>query len=352
MSNRSELSSTTVYSDCRPWSRISKKRWRNSAVDDLLKASKTTWPVPQIEQIFLPEFKIKTETNEESFEIIEFICKGAFGKVFKVKQLDSNEVYAMKILKKSAIIEENGIQQVKDEVHIQSMCGHHPFIINCPFYWQSRKQLFIVSNYVGGGELLKLLLQHEILPEELCRIYFAEIVTILDFLHNAGVIYRDIKPENILLDDDGHLQLIDFGLSKWLPQGCRTNTICGTSQYMAPEILQMGNYNHSVDWWSAGVLLFQLLTNQYPPKTHDEIRTALDHVSKGATDMVLKLLETNPQYRLKSLRQAKIQPFFHGFDFSEVISKKVKPNEILQRYSNVKRTHEKKELPNFDEFDS
>jgi len=269
-----------LYINCKLWSRTSKNKWHDSTINDRFKASKTMWPIPQIEQVFLPEFKIKPHINEHSFEVLELICKGAFGEVYKAKQLNSNDkIYAMKILAKSLVVYENGIQQVKDEVRIQSICGHHPFIVNCPFFWQNRNQLFIISDYVAGGELLKLLRKYGPLPEELCCIYFAELVVILDFLHNAGVIYRDVKPENILLDDHGHLQLIDFGLSKWLPRGCRTSTICGTTQYMAPEVLQSEPYNHAVDWWSAGVLLFQMLTNEYPPKSCDEINNKLKNFS-------------------------------------------------------------------------
>ncbi|KAL5232670.1 hypothetical protein ACI65C_000080 [Semiaphis heraclei] len=340
--------------DCRPWSRESKKKWKDLTIDRL-KASKTIWPIPQIEQVFLPDFKIKSQINEYSFKSLELISNGAFGKVYKVEKLNSSgDLYAMKILEKSSVVCENGIQQVKNEVQIQSLCGHHPFIVNCPFFWQNRNQLFIVSEYVGGGELLKLIQKYGPLPEELCRLYFAELVVIIDFLHNAGVIYRDIKPENILLDDHGHLQLIDFGLSKWLPQGCHTSTICGTTQYMAPEVLESEPYySHFVDWWSAGVLLFQMLTNQYPPKSHDEINIALENVSKGATDMVLKLLETNQQYRLKSFRQIKIQSFFHNFNFSDITLKKHKPNELLKKLLEETTTGNDQVAvsSHFDEFD-
>ncbi|VVC32698.1 Protein kinase domain,Protein kinase-like domain,Serine/threonine-protein kinase, active site [Cinara cedri] len=346
------LKNETVYKSCRFWSK--KKLHDSTSMKVRLKASKTIWPVPQIEQVFLPDFKIKPQINENLFMNLELISQGAFGKVYKVKQLNSDDkFYAMKILNKSLVINENGIQQVKNEVQIQSMCGHHPFIVNCPHFWQNRNQLFILSDYVGGGELLELIHKHGPLPEELCRVYFAELVIIIDFLHNAGVIYRDIKPENILLDDDGHLQLIDFGLSKWLPQGCRTSTICGTTQYMAPEVLE-SEYNHVIDWWSAGVLLFRMLTNQYPPKSHDEIKRDLENVSQGAANIILKLLETNPQCRLKSLHQIKKQPFFYGFDFADVMLKKYKPNEMLKKLlGETKRSSHPlhQELPRFEEFE-
>ncbi|KAG8224074.1 hypothetical protein J437_LFUL001151 [Ladona fulva] len=259
--------------------------------------SKTAWPVSYIESIFFPEFKRKSQVTDCEFKVVETISKGAFGKVYKVID-DGGTEYALKILSKAQIIGDNALKQVKDEVRIQSMCGHHPFIVSCPYYWQSKKQLFIVTSYIPGGELLKLWYTYGSFPENVVRIFIAEIALALDFLHNAGVIYRDLKLENILLDHEGHIQIIDFGLAKWLKYGSRTNTICGTLQYMgdnalkqvkdevriqsmcghhpfivscpyywqskkqlfiAPEILRMESYTHSVDWWSLGVIAFCLL---------------------------------------------------------------------------------------------
>ncbi|KAJ4439210.1 hypothetical protein ANN_07329 [Periplaneta americana] len=272
VSGRSFASATShqsTFSVSRPWSRVSRRsdvfcdcRWHQTTLSDPLVAAKTAWPVPYVEAIFLPEFKIKGETTEKDFMVIGTISKGAFGKVYKVVKKDSNEIYALKILSKSQIISENAVQQVKDEVSIQSMCGHNPFVVNCPFYWQGRKQLFIVSEYMPGGELLDLCQHCTVLPEELVRIYVAEIALAIDFLHNAGVIYRDLKLENILIDGEGHLRLVDFGLAKWLKYGSRTTTICGTRQYMAPEVLSMEPYGHAVDWWSLGVVACCLLTGE------------------------------------------------------------------------------------------
>lgn len=135
----------------------------------------------------------------------------------------------MKVLSKSEIINGNAIRQLKDEVDIQTICGHHPFLAKCVDYWQSKKKVFLLSNYYPNGELFQ---KFKSFPFELVRLYIAEIALALDFLHQAGVIYRDLKPENVLLDQDYHVRLIDFGLSKWLSIGSRTRTLCGTLQYM------------------------------------------------------------------------------------------------------------------------
>lgn len=222
----------STSSSIRPWSRVSRKVWKESTLDDSYQCVKTAWPVSIIEAVFLPEFKIEP-TKEKEYDVINVISRGAFGKVYRVIHHNSHEYSALKVLCKSKVLNDNCVAQVKDEVKIQLMCGHHPFIIKSPQYWQNRKKLFIVSEYIDGGDLYELVRRYGALPEDLVKIYVAELASALDFLHNAGVIYRDLKPENILLDSDGHTILIDFGLSKWLKYGQRTTTLCGTLQYMA-----------------------------------------------------------------------------------------------------------------------
>ncbi|EEB14034.1 serine/threonine-protein kinase, putative [Pediculus humanus corporis] len=227
-----------------------------------LSLSKTNWPVPFFESLFLPEFKIREDVTEDSFSIIGTISSGAFSNVYQVKKNDDNKIYAMKVLSKAQLVANNLIDQVKEEVKIQKVIGHNPFIVHCPYHWQSRKQLYIVSEFISGGELFKLLQEKNFLPLDIVKLYVAELAMALDFLHNAGIIYRDLKLENILLNSDGHIQLIDFGLSKWLKYGMRTNTICGTLQYIAPEVLQQKSYSHAVDWWSLGIVLVYMISGQ------------------------------------------------------------------------------------------
>lgn len=239
LSGRSFLSVTSnqsVYSASRPWSRVSRRRWNKSTLDNPLEASKTAWPVANKESIFLPEFPITTELEQKNFEIIDKIANGAFGEVFKVKRLSDNENYALKTFQKSKVISECAVRQVKEEVKIQEACGHHSFIVGAVSRWQTKKRLYIVSEYIPGGELLSFLEKYKKLPEEVVKIFVAEIAVATDFLHNAGVIHRDLKPENILLDSDYHIQLVDFGLSKWLSIGSRTTTICGTIKYMVKSL--------------------------------------------------------------------------------------------------------------------
>ncbi|KAJ8731256.1 hypothetical protein PYW07_004420 [Mythimna separata] len=239
LSGRSFVSVTSnqsVYSASRPWSRVSRRRWNDSTLKNPLEASKTAWPVAHKESIFQPEFPITTDLFQKDFQIEETIAKGAFGEVYKVKKISEDKEYALKVLSKSQIVKESAVRQVKEEARIQAACGHHSFIAGAVARWQTKKRLYIVSEYIPGGELLALLEKYGKLPEELVKIFVAEIAIALDFLHNAGVIYRDLKPENILLDSDCHIRLIDFGLSKWLSIGARTTTLCGTLKYMVREL--------------------------------------------------------------------------------------------------------------------
>ena len=174
--------------------------------------------------------------------------------------------------------------------------------------------------------------------------YAVEMCLILDYLHKHGIIYRDIKMENILLDQRGHVQLIDFGLSKWLKMGERTGTICGTIQYMAPEILSVEPYDHSVDWWSLGILIYALLSGEYPlnaAKDHIQMNERVSkHIfeldqSRGqyteeSCDLVRKLLRKNPQRRLKSLNEIKKDAFF----LKEV-------NRFVDNYLSEEKKHRK-----------
>ncbi|XP_048478781.1 serine/threonine-protein kinase S6KL isoform X2 [Plutella xylostella] len=363
----SVASAQSTSSAARPWSRISRRRWNDSTLRSPLEASKTAWPVAHKESIFLPEFPISTDLLQKDFEIIEHIAKGAFGEVCRVVKLSVNKEYALKVLHKSQIISENAVRQVKQESHIQQVCGHHPALVAAAARWQTKKRLYILSEYIPGGELLALLDKYGKLPEELVKLFVAEIAVAIDFLHNSGVIHRDIKPENILLDASLHARLADFGLAKWLSAGARTNTLCGTLKYMAPEVLSGEPYGHAADWWSLGVLACRMLTNEYPSPavaassadqaeaTDGEIdadtgqsngtgqRSSCEQpagrlpdsvasLSKGARALLMRLCDRDPRQRMRSLRQLQQSAFYMGYNFDHIKNRKVSPKSILEKY--------------------
>lgn len=222
----------TAAGNLRPWSRVSRRRWHESTLADEHLLSKTCWPVTKAEALFLPHFPVDGSA-ESQYAVVEHIANGAFGKVYRVRGSGGTTDYALKVLSKSEIVNSGAIGQLRDEVDIQSICGHHPFLARCVRFWQNKKRVFLLSDYFPNGELFQKFTKF---PHELVRLYVAEIALALDFLHQAGIIHRDLKPENVLLDRDFHVRLIDFGFSRWLSIGSRTRTICGTLQYMGKAL--------------------------------------------------------------------------------------------------------------------
>lgn len=341
--NWSFNSTRSTYSFSKP-----KNKSFNQRSSSTRQNSKTSWPVPLIDSIFQSHFK-RASRNDE-FVVDKVIAKGAFGIVFKiVDKNNTNLEYALKVLSKSKVIQNNSVQQLKDEVDIQKICSHHQFIVKQLDAWQNRRHLHILLEYIPGGELFSRICRF---PYELVRLYVAEISLAIDFLHNAGIIFRDVKPENILLTADYHIKLTDFGLSKWLKFGERTKTMCGTFQYMAPEILNGEMYGHAVDWWAIGVVACRMFTNEYPntklittskmeefqsdeSKNYESTKNFLppevDLIPKPGKDLLLRLLEIDPKFRLKSVLGLRKIAMFKDFDINVETLKEISPLELLQK---------------------
>ncbi|XP_021365952.1 serine/threonine-protein kinase S6KL-like isoform X1 [Mizuhopecten yessoensis] len=321
--------------------RGSERLVRGKSQDELDKGSEgAQWSVPLVEALFLPDFPVRGSLEEQEFEVVDVIAKGAYGNVLRVRREDEKQVYAMKVMSKTQIIVEGAIQQCKDEAAIQAMLGDHPFIVKLHEYWQSKKFLYIVLDYIPYGDTFTLWTFHGYFPEQLVKVFVAEMAMVLDYLHKSGVIYRDIKMENILLDVNGHIQLTDFGLSKWLNIRERTRTVCGTLQYMAPEVLSAQAYGHTADWWSLGILMFVMLAGKYPAEgasDHKEMATKVfdcdyllpNFVSDRAQEVIDKLLMKRPERRLSDLFTLQNMPFYRLFDFTSAIERKINPKTVV-----------------------
>ncbi|CAF1105065.1 unnamed protein product, partial [Didymodactylos carnosus] len=325
---------------------ISRRKYQTSSLRNPYRRSNTNFPVRGHEALFLPEFSIKGKITEADFEVVDIIARGAFGNVIQVCSITDNKIYAMKIMSKSQIVRDNAVQQMKDEVTIAQSCRTHPFIVHTYFYWQSRRYLYIITDYVQNGELLSLWLRIRRFPELIVKIYIAQVALVLNYLHQKGIIYRDVKMENILLDREGNIKIIDFGLSKWLSQGSKTTTICGTLQYIAPEVLSVRPYDHRVDWYSLGILMYACLFGEYPVSaTKDHITMANKVLSHSfyipclATtskehhqyykDLLLQLLHKDPNRRLSSLEKFCQTHYMSTLDFDRVYSKYYSPIHLL-----------------------
>ena len=215
----------------------------------------------------LRQDNMSRKMTAEDFDPLTCLGKGAFGTVLLVKQKGTGRLYAQKQFKKaSLVVHKRLVEQTKTERHILESINRHPFVVKLFYAFQDREKLYLILEYGQGGELFHHLAMERMFPEETAAFYMAEMVLALEHLHrNLGVIYRDLKPENCLLDSEGHLLLTDFGLSKVAVDGDeRTNSILGTVDYMAPEVVRGDGYGMAVDWWSLGALGYDMLTGSPP----------------------------------------------------------------------------------------
>jgi len=276
------------------------------------------------------------KVSQDDFEVLALIGKGNFGKVYQVRKKDTGEIYALKILYKQNIIESNETAHTMSERSILQRI-RHPFLVNLYYSFQTEDKLFLVMDFVNGGELFFHLQQEDCFSEERARFYAAEILLGLEHLHENGIIYRDLKLENLLLTPDGHIKITDFGLSK---EGMHsdaesTKTFCGTPEYMAPEMLTGKGYTTAVDWWSFGSLLYEMLSGLPPFFSQDvqvmyrriikEELSFSDVFSEDAMDLLEKLLAKDPAQRLTDTKVMKAHPFFKTIDWDLLYQKKIKP---------------------------
>lgn len=205
--------------------------------------------------IYLAENKENvSEVRLEDFNIISVIGRGSFGKVCLVEYKNTGELYAMKSIKKDILIDLDQIENTLLEKKILQTVKH-PFLCSLVFCFQSDERIYFVMNFVKGGELFQHLKKQKLFNENRVKFYGAQLGLALQYLHEKNIIYRDLKPENILMDEKGYLQLADFGLAKVLSGDEKTNSFCGTPEYLAPEIILEQGHNHMADWWSYGILL-------------------------------------------------------------------------------------------------
>jgi serum/glucocorticoid-regulated kinase 2 len=275
----------------------------------------------------------------EDFELLKVVGKGSFGKVMQVKKLDTNRIYALKTIRKAHIISRSEVAHTLAERSVLSQINN-PFIVPLKFTFQSPEKLYFVLAFVNGGELFHHLQKEQRFDINRARFYTAELLCALECLHGFNVIYRDLKPENILLDYSGHIALCDFGLCKLdMKDEDRTNTFCGTPEYLAPELLLGQGYTKTVDWWTLGVLLYEMLTGLppfYDENTNEMYRKILseplhfpgpDIVPPSAKDLLTKLLDRKPDQRLgaRGASEIKAHPFFHSIDWRKLLQRKYEP---------------------------
>lgn len=293
----------------------------------------------EVKSYTAPEVK---RMNLHDFVFIKVLGKGSFGKVMLAEQKGSDEVYAVKVLKKDVILQDDDVDCTLTEKRILALARKHPYLTQLFCCFQTKDRLFFVMEYVNGGDLMFQIQRSRKFDEARSRFYAAEVTSALMFLHRHGVIYRDLKLDNILLDAEGHCKLADFGMCKeGILNGVTTTTFCGTPDYIAPEILQELDYGPSVDWWALGVLMYEMMAGQPPfeADNEDDLFESILHddvlypvwLSKEAVSILKAFMTKSPNKRLgcvvaQGLEEAiKLHSFFREIDWTLLEQRKIRP---------------------------
>ncbi|KHJ74811.1 kinase domain protein [Oesophagostomum dentatum] len=198
----------------------------------------------------------KWSVSLSDFRLLTVIGRGSYAKVVQAEHIKTKQIYAIKIIKKQMFNEDEDIDWVQTEKSVFEAASNYPFLVGLHSCFQTESRLFFVIEFVPGGDLMFHMQRQRKLPEDHARFYSSEIILALHFLHSRGIIYRDLKLDNVLIDAEGHVKLTDYGMCKEnIGPGDVTSTFCGTPNYIAPEILRGEDYGFSVDWWALGVLM-------------------------------------------------------------------------------------------------
>ncbi|XP_026176377.1 ribosomal protein S6 kinase alpha-2 [Mastacembelus armatus] len=281
------------------------------------------------------------KADPSQFQLLKVLGQGSYGKVFlvrKIRGVDRGQLYAMKVLKKATLKVRDRVRSKMERDILAEV--NHPFIVKLHYAFQTEGKLYLILDFLRGGDLFTRLSKEVMFTEEDVKFYLAELALALDHLHSLGIIYRDLKPENILLDEEGHIKITDFGLSKEaIDHDKRAYSFCGTIEYMAPEVVNRRGHTQSADWWSFGVLMFEMLTGSLPFQGKDRKETMAlilkaklgmpQFLSPEVQSLLRALFKRNPANRLgagpEGVEEIKRHRFFASVDWNKLYKKEVRP---------------------------
>ena len=275
----------------------------------------------------------------DDFIPLKLLGTGSFGRVLLVRKKNNNNLYAMKILIKSYLKQKKQEEHTRTERDLMVKINS-PFIMNIKYAFQDEIQLYLITDFMQGGDMFFHLHEKGRFKSDRTKFYIIEIVLAIEFLHKNKMIYRDLKPENILMDKEGHIKISDFGLSKILEDmNDKVFTLCGTPQYIAPEVIYKKGYDKGVDWWSLGCIFYEMLTGYLPfnipkggkisPKIFEVPVKFPKNISDNEIDLIKKLLTLNPKKRIghgeTDANDIKKHPYFNGVDWNKYLKKEIQP---------------------------
>lgn len=323
-----------------------KSKVQKKPLNDIRYTEEKRDPAVEILKAHFEKLSSSGDLTRESFHLGKTLGTGTFGRVRLVTYNQPLEdgtfrrwVLALKMLRKTEIIRLKQVEHIKSEKNILSQCSH-PFIVDMYGWFQDAEFVYMIMEFVLGGEVFSQLRQSGRFTNEASRFFAAEIVLAIESLHKQNIVYRDLKPENLLIDRHGHIKITDFGFAKKVED--RTWTLCGTPEYLAPEIIQSKGHGKAVDWWALGILIYEMLAG-YPP-FYDENPFGIyqkilagriefpRHFEPHAKDLIRKLLTADRTKRYGCLKNAaedvKQHKWFRSVNWERTFNREVKPPMI------------------------
>lgn len=325
--SKKEISSSRTTTTTPATKFLTSKTHSNKSSESIIKKTSEKEKEPKVKE--KPKFKL------DDFVIMQTLGTGSFGRVHLVKLKATGKYYAMKVLVKKQIVESKQVEHTINEKNILEILDH-PYMVNLIGSFKDNRNLYIVLEYVCGGEMFSYLRQCKRLPNHVARFYAAEVVLAFEHLHSKDIIYRDLKPENILIDRMGNIKITDFGFAKYVPDV--TWTLCGTPDYLAPEIIQSKGYSKAVDWYALGVLIYEMLAG-FPPFYDEDQMKLYEHILEGrirwpsyfdpaAKDLIKRLLSPDLTKRFGNLKggssDIKKHKWFSDIDWKKLAEVKIK----------------------------